>query len=326
MDIGGEPSIKNPSETMDYTDVKVDPDGMLTVEQRDKFKKLHKDYAQVFDSRTLGCYNGESGPLEVVINMGPTLPPQRKGRMPLYSRSLQEEQQHICDELEGTVLLKPEEEGVVCEYLNPTFLVKKKSGKKRLVTAFSEVGQYAKPQPALMTDINSALRVIGNWTHIVTGDLSTAYWQLPISKESMKYCGVVTPFKGVRVYGRAAMGMPGSETALEELLSRILGEQAKEGGVTKVADDLYCGGNSPEEALEQWRRVLHSLSLNGLKLSAAKTTICPRAVTILGWLWEGGTIRAGSHRISALEAVDPPPTVGKLRSYIGSFKYLSRVS
>ena len=33
----------------------------------------------------------------------------------------------------------------------------------------------------------------------------------------MKYCGVATPFKGVRVYVRSAMGMPGSETALEEL-------------------------------------------------------------------------------------------------------------
>ena len=44
----------------------------------------------------------------------------------------------------------------------------------------------------------------------------------------MKYCGVATPFKGVRVYVRSAMGMPGSETALEELMCRVLGHLLQE--------------------------------------------------------------------------------------------------
>ena len=40
----------------------------------------------------------------------------------------------------------------------------------------------------------------------------------------MKYCGVATPFRGIRVHTRSAMGMPGSETALEELMCRVLGD------------------------------------------------------------------------------------------------------
>lgn len=318
------PQIK-PQATLDYLDVSIDPDGILNEKQRQQFGDLHYKFRDVFDSRSLGLYNGSSGPLEVVINMGPTLPPQRKGRMPMYSRSLMEEQQRICDELEGTVLLKPEEVGVVCEYINPSFLIMKKSGKKRLVTAFGEVGQYSKPQPALMPDTNSVLRQIGNYDWIVTSDLSGAYWQLPLSKESMRYCGVVTPYKGVRVYGRSAMGMPGSETALEEILCRILGDQLTEGGVTKLADDIYCGGSTPEEAMREWERVLQSLNDNGLRLSASKTTICPKSVSILGWVWETGTISASPHRISTLATVDPPQTVRKMRSYVGSFKFLSRV-
>lgn len=38
-----------------------------------------------------------------------------------------------------------------------------------------------------------------------------------LTRDSMKYCSVVTPFRGVRVYTRSVMGMPGSETVLEEL-------------------------------------------------------------------------------------------------------------
>ena len=256
--------------------------------------------------------------------MGPTLPPQRKGKMPLYNRSLQEEYQQVCDDLEGTVLLKPEEVGITCEYLNPSFLIKKKSGKKRLVTAFGEVGQYSKPQPALMPDVNSVLRHIGNWLYMIVSDLTSAYWQMLLAKESMKYCGVATPFRGVRVYGRGAMGMPGTETALEELLSRVLGDQLMSGGVAKVADDLYVGGQSPQAVLEEWSKVLEALKVNGLKLSASKTIICPQLVSFLGWTWTSGSLQASPHKLSALAAVEPPKTVKGIRSYNGAFKFLSR--
>lgn len=47
----------------------------------------------------------------------------------------------------------PEDVGVTVEYFNPSFLVKKPSGGFRLVMAFSDVGQYSKPQPSLMPDV-----------------------------------------------------------------------------------------------------------------------------------------------------------------------------
>ena len=54
----------------------------------------------------------------------------------------------------------------------------------------------------------------------------------------MKYWGVATPFRGVRVYSQCAMGMPGSETALEELMCRVLSHLLEEGVVTNITHDL----------------------------------------------------------------------------------------
>ena len=56
------------------------------------------------------------------------------------------------------------------------------------------------------------------------------------------------------------MGMPGSEKALEELMCRVLGELIQEGIVAKIADNLFCGGNTPTELLANWRRVLKALA------------------------------------------------------------------
>lgn len=141
----------------------------------------------------------------------------------------------------------------------------------------------------------------------------------------MKYCGVVTPFQGVRFYARRAMGMPGSETALEELTCRVLGHLVQEGVVAKIADDLYCGGHTPEELLNNWERVLIALHKCSLNLSASKTIIAPKDAIILGWHWHLGTIQASPHRIATLASCQPPKTVTTLRSFIGSYKVLSRV-
>ena len=86
------------------------------------------------------------------------------------------------------------------------------------------------------------------------------------------------------------MGMPGSETALEELMCRVLGDQLQDGLVAKLADDLYCGGNFPKELLSRWTRILDSLQHCGLCLSPVKTIVCQRSTTILGWVWTEGKI------------------------------------
>ncbi|KXJ10870.1 Transposon Ty3-G Gag-Pol polyprotein [Exaiptasia diaphana] len=121
------------------------------------------------------------------------------------------------------------------------------------------------------------------------------------------------------------MGMPGSETALEEMMCRVLGDLIQEGCVAKIADDLYCGGATPEELLKTWTRVLEQLDKCNLRLSPTKTVICPKSTTILGWVWSNGQISASPHRVAVLSSCTPPETVKGMRSFIGSYKVLSRV-
>lgn len=103
------------------------------------------------------------------------------------------------DELEALgVLGHPKDLNVVLEYLNPSFLVKKRNGVFRLVTtSFTDVGHYSKLQPSLMPDVDSTLLKIASWKYIIVSDLSKAFYQIPLPRQSMKYCSIVSPFKGV---------------------------------------------------------------------------------------------------------------------------------
>ena len=68
----------------------------------------------------------------------------------------------------------------------------------------------------------------------------SAYYQIPLKHSSQKFCGMVTPFRGVRVYTRYAMGMPSSETALEELMCHVLGDLVLSGNVAKLTNYELC--------------------------------------------------------------------------------------
>ena len=76
----------------------------------------------------------------------------------------------------------------------------------------------------------------------------------------MKYFGVATPFHGVHMYTGG-------------LMCCVLGDLLQDSFITKIADDQYCRGNSSEQLLHSWSRVLHVLQQNNVCLSASKNVI-----------------------------------------------------
>ena len=167
------------------------------------------------------------------------------------------------------ILSRPQDIGVTIENTNPSFLVKKQlpSTDKRLVTDFSSISHCCRPTPSLLPNVEKILQSIAGWKVAVKADLTTAYWQMEMKKESQKYCGVHTPFKGLLVYNRGVMGLPGVEVALEELTCLLLGDMVEAGKVAKLADDLFIGGDSIDDLrnnFHQVRKKFYNSVKNGL--------------------------------------------------------------
>lgn len=101
----------------------------------------------------------------------------------------------------------------------------------------------------------------------------------------MRYCGIVTIYKGVRVYTWGAMGMPGSETTLEKLMGRVLGDHLQASRICfKISWRPVLWWKHFWRILQHLISVMTSLDTCGLRLSATKTIICPCSTTILGWI------------------------------------------
>ena len=319
---GSQPKIPKVNNFSDA--VVINPDDYISQSTVNSFKDLHRKHDNVFNPK-FGAYNDASGLIRAKVNIGKVAPPPHKSRIPLYKHSNLQLLQQEFDNLEALgVLAKPEDVGVDVVYSSPSMLVKKPDGGNRLCTAFNELAQYSRILPTASTSPNEVLRKLSRWKYIIKSDLTKSFFQIPVCRSSMKYLATSTPFKGLRVYTRSAMGMPGSSEYLHELMSRVLGDFVQEGFVILLADDIHVCGNSEEEILFNWERVLERLSANNLSLSAKKTVVCPLRTTILGWQWNAGTLTPSAHKISALALVEPPQTCSSMRSFIGAFKALSK--
>ena len=80
------------------------------------------------------------------------------------------------------------------------------------------------------------------------------------------------------------MGMPGSESALDEMMSCILGDLIEKGVVLRIADDIYVGANNLEELFSTWKIVHIRFHQSDIRLSATKTEILPLSTIVLAWI------------------------------------------
>ena len=228
-----------PAAEMCTVDIQID--AQVPQQWKDSFSSLHSTYASVFQP-CIGRYNDHFGKARARVSIGPVSPPNRKLRVPSYSPENQQILQSKFDELEQQgVFARPEDVGVSVEHVSPSFLVRKPSGGHRLVTAFTTIGEYSKTLPTVMPSDEETLRIISKWKYIIATDLRDAFYQIPLKKDSMKWCATPTPFKGLRVYSVSAQGTPGSSETLEEMMCTVLGPLIQEGVVAKIADDLYVG-------------------------------------------------------------------------------------
>ena len=211
--------------------VNTDPNNQLSPEWKNKFSDLNNQFDSVFEP-VIGRYNDKSGRLRARVTFGPVLPPSRKLHAPCYGRDNLQLLQDKFDELESQgVFARPEDVDVVVQHVSPSFLVRKSSGTGyRLVTAFTTLSEYIKPLPSLMPTVESTLRTVSEWKYLISTDLRDAFYQIPLDKESMKWCATQTPYRGLRVYVVACQGLPGSSEWLEELLSLLLGSLIQKGG------------------------------------------------------------------------------------------------
>ena len=222
------------------------------------------------------------------------------------------------------VLVKPEDIGVVPEFVVPSMLTPKpEKGEWRLVTDFTPLNIHIKKLETVAPTIDDAKEKLAKFKYHIELDLSNYYYQGGMKLEDSQYLATPHPFKGLRVYVCEPQGLRNASEHAYERLARIYGDLCAEEKLTRMADGLYVLGDTLEDLNENFREVLVRARNSGLTFKPSKIKIAPVNTIIFGWQMSASGWSPTSHTLSPLIKANPPNTVKQLRSWLGSFKQLT---
>ena len=300
---------------------------------QEKLKQAHIQFSDVFAPDLSTGYNGHSGTHQVKLRFADEDRPQMsKSHVPKWSGKHDDMKQRKMDSLEEqNVLIDPYKHNIPIKLISPSFLRLKAraKGKEMEDCDLSEIRWIISP-----AQLNPHLKQLFTNTvskedlfsfkaekpHCVEFDLYEGYFQNHLHKEDWGYLAVETPYKGLRILTRSGQGLLNQEIEMNQLLTKVLGEEIAKNNVVLQADDGQVGGKTEEEAIDNWISVLKLCSLNNLKINSKKVKILPESSLIHGWLFKDGHVEPSPHRALAILDMKPPKTVGELRTYMGVYK------
>jgi len=295
--------------------------------------EVNKD---VFNNDLSKGYNHNSGKHFCRLNWAnEQRPSSKKVLCPAYNSQLNGLLQELCDELtHQNVLGIPQEDNIIVQCVAPCFLRKKQKAKNkpnnelrkedvRLVVNANIISKHLKNLPTKVTKPQEVYAGIAKWKYIIKTDLYQGFFQNHLHPDAYQWCAIQTPYGGIRYFKRSIQGLLGQTEEQDELLARVLHKPLQAGKCVKIADDMFTGGETIEDAIQNFKELMNILQANNLKISASKTVLFPKQVDILSWVWnQGGFLSPSPHRKQALADVHPEhiKTIKDLRSWIGLYK------
>ena len=310
---------------------------IISSQQQTALEEIHKKYIDIFNSDISSPYNGAAGKFQVSLNFKTDQKPESKVcAVPIYNHKTADLQQQVMDSLEQQgVLVDPGDHDVQVKKLSPSFILQKARAKHkkledcgideiRWVVGFNSLNDDLLPKPSRPTSGRNVLTFLAKHKYHIHADLFNSYFQIPVRKKDWQWLGVRTPFKGTRVLTRSGQGLLNSETELDELVAKVLGNELQLGICHVERDDIIIGGSSPAQAITNWEIVLNKLHKSNLKHSPKKVKIFPEDIEVFGHRIKNGQVHPSDHIIKSFgkTAVENLKTAKQINSWKGLYKTL----
>ena len=307
---------------------------------RQRLDAIHATHKIVFDGDLTGGYNGESGDFDVNFDFNNDMPPPaHKGTTPSYYKQDDEMVlQAKIEELERqNVVAKVSDLGINVKYASPCMLARKASAKHinkedynklpleektkldRFVLCLNKMCNFINKKPALSSNIQDTINLVGSFEYVITADLQDSFNQRWIKDVKLPYMGFHSPYGDNYIFLRSPQGLINQSEELETLVKVVLLEGVKAGHVKVHADNIYVMGRTYGETVSRWEEVLDNLERNNLKLSPKKTACFPNKLDLLGWTKEGKFLIPDPHRQNTLLTAAKPTNVKEMRSFLGTY-------
>jgi hypothetical protein len=221
-------------------------------------------------------------------------------------------------------------EGILIEsdssYAAPLVVVTKKgpdgkpNGKLRLCGDYRRLNELCEDDVYMMNNPANILRRAANCRYLSKIDLSQAFHQIPLAKDSRKYTAIRT-FCGHFEYTVGSFGLKNMPKTFQRLANKIL--RGAQNYACSHLDDFVIWSKTFSEHMSHIRDVLQRLRNAHLTASIAKSDFLLPRMKILGHVIEDGMIKPDEDKISAINQITALKTKRDVKAYLGVTGYYS---
>ena len=254
---------------------------------------------------------------EHVIDVGQHRPV--KQRCYLVSPKVQEAIRDEVDKMLDAGIIEPS----YSEWSNPIVMVKKSNGKYRFCLDFRKVNSLSKKDAYPLPNMNGILDKLRSARYISTLDLSQAYFQIPLAKESREITAFSVPGKGLYHFTRMPYGLTGAPATFQRLLDKLIGPEMEPHAFAYL-DDIVIVTPTFEEHLVWLERVLNKISSAGLTINPEKCEFCRSQVRYLGFIVQRDGLTVDPEKARPILEYPAPTNLKQLRRLLGMSSWYRR--
>lgn len=227
----------------------------------------------------------------------------------------------ICKEVD-TMLESQAIENSKSPWSSPIVMVPKASGAYRFCIDFREVNEVSDKDAYPLPVMETILEQLRHARYLSTIDLSQAYFQVPLARESREITAFAVPGKGHFQFRVMPYGLTGAPATFQRLIDSVIAEL--DGRAFAYLDDIIVISDTFEEHLELVRTVLSRLRETGLAINAKKSHFCRPEVSYLGFRVNQEGVRTDPEKVRPVLEIPEPTTAKQVKSFISTMSWYRR--
>lgn len=282
-------------------------------QRQNLFQLLDKyQHCFAFSLRELGCTSVTEMTIELNSKRPVVYRPYR-----LSHKERENVREMVGDMLDAGIVRES-----VSEYASPIILVRKKDGKQRMCVDYRMLNSLTIKERYPMPNIDDEIARLSGQTYFVTLDLTSGYYQVPISEQSRPLTSFVTP-DGQYEFNRMPFGLANAPAVFQRMMNKVLGP-VRYDGATAYIDDVLIYGKNVEECLTRLENVLQLLENANLTLNLEKCEFLKDKIDYLGYEISAAGVRPGSKKIQCVLDFPCPTDQHTGRQFLGLVGYFRK--